>query len=363
MYQIFISYRRLGGEALAFLLHEKLTAEGYKVFYDIESLDSGRFDTKLLKIMDECSDVVLVLPPNSLERCKNEDDWLRQEIVHAIKTGKNIIPLTMNGFVFPSDLPDELSTLQNYQRVKVDFIYFDGVLDHIKRYLHAGKNLNKNNSSSNPDYKHILLWSDFDSAILDKLIKKLDFDDNYDFEILEDALDILSNDLSKIDTIILMTTDVTKFTNNSSALARLNQCLVDYVRSGGRLICAHDIIYRRTRNTQLQELYGCTITNFERTRTVRYVKTDICKEEGLFESLLDSFSLTDGEVCWGELAPDVNVYFETENGYPLVFSREYGTGICLYFNSGDYNNTAPGSILKPEKQFVLLLRELINFEY
>ena len=42
-YQIFISYRRSGGEALAYLLNEKLSALGYKVFYDIESLSSGRF--------------------------------------------------------------------------------------------------------------------------------------------------------------------------------------------------------------------------------------------------------------------------------------------------------------------------------
>ena len=32
-YQIFISYRRIGGEALAYLLKEKLQAAGYSVFF------------------------------------------------------------------------------------------------------------------------------------------------------------------------------------------------------------------------------------------------------------------------------------------------------------------------------------------
>lgn len=363
MYQIFISYRRMGGEALAYLLHEKLITAGYSVFFDIESLSSGRFDTKLLRIMDECSDVIVILPPNALDRCDNKDDWLRQEISHAIRTKKNIIPLMMNGFEFPAVLPDELSELPSHQGVKVDFNFFDGVLEHIKRYLIIGNQPLKRNSVMADSVKHILLWGDFDMGILEKLIIKLDLDDSYYPEILCDAVEILSKDLTEIDTIVLITTDVTKFSNNTYALQRLNQALVEFVRIGGRLICAHDVIYRRTRNIQLQELFGCQIDKFQQINSVHYVKTDFCKEKCLFESISDSFDLTDGEICWGELADDIDIYFETDEGIPLVFSREYGKGICLYFNSGDYKNNAPRSILKPEKPFVLLLRELINLKY
>ena len=35
--------------------------------------------------------------------------------------------------------------------------------------------------------------------------------------------------------------------------------------------------------------------------------------------------LHDAEICWGKVAEDVDVYFETESGIPLVFSREYET--------------------------------------
>ena len=58
--------------------------------------------------------------------------------------------------------------------------------------------------------------------------------------------------------------------------------------------------------------------------------------------------LHDAEICWGKVAEDVDVYFETESGIPLVFSREYGNGLCIFLNSGDF-----------KKNFVELLKEAI----
>ena len=48
--------------------------------------------------------------------------------------------------------------------------------------------------------------------------------------------------------------------------------------------------------------------------------------------------LHDAEICWGKVAEDVDVYFETESGIPLVFSREYGNGLCIFLNSGDFKD-------------------------
>lgn len=69
--------------------------------------------------------------------------------------------------------------------------------------------------------------------------------------------------------------------------------------------------------------------------------------------------LHDAEICWGKVAEDVDVYFETESGIPLVFSRKYGNGLCIFLNSGDFKERPPRSILKPEKNFVELLKEAI----
>ena len=46
-YDIFISYRRDGGESTAKILRDKLTELGYSVFFDVESLRSGDFNKKL----------------------------------------------------------------------------------------------------------------------------------------------------------------------------------------------------------------------------------------------------------------------------------------------------------------------------
>ena len=68
-YQIFISYRREGGEFFVKILHDELTRRGYRVFYDLESMESGAFDAQLYKIIDECEDFILVLPAHALDRC------------------------------------------------------------------------------------------------------------------------------------------------------------------------------------------------------------------------------------------------------------------------------------------------------
>ena len=103
------------------------------------------------------------------------------------------------------------------------------------------------------------------------------------------------------------------------------------MRQGGRLVCTHDVIYRRTRNELLQNMFG--------------------------------FILHDAEICWGNIADDVDVFFKTEDDIPLVFAREYGSGICVYLNPGDFKERPPRSILKPEKEFVDLLRESIYLQY
>ncbi len=91
--QVFISYRRDGGDTLAQLLYDRLTKDGYRVFLDVESLRSGKLNKAIYSKIEECTDFLLILPEHGLDRCKNEDDWVRLEIEYAIKLKKNIIPV------------------------------------------------------------------------------------------------------------------------------------------------------------------------------------------------------------------------------------------------------------------------------
>lgn len=132
---IFISYRREGGYAMARLLYECLRNAGLSVFLDLEELRSGQFNDKLYQEIDKCKNFVLVLPPNSLDRCEAENDWLRLEIEYAIKQKKNIIPVMMVGFEFPEQLPPSLQVLPFFNGVKSSREYFDATIKKILSML------------------------------------------------------------------------------------------------------------------------------------------------------------------------------------------------------------------------------------
>lgn len=129
--QVFISYRRVGGDITAKLICEALKNHGYTVFYDYDSLSGGYFDTRIFKAIKGCKDFVLVLPPNSLDRCVQKDDWVRQEIACALKHNKNIIPVLLPGFEFPKHLPADISDVARYNGVEFVMAYFDSTMDAI----------------------------------------------------------------------------------------------------------------------------------------------------------------------------------------------------------------------------------------
>jgi len=108
---IFISYRREGGLDFSARLHEKLLANNYSAFFDIESMKSGRFDEQIYKKIEKSDNFILVLSPHALDRCINDDDWVRLEVEKAIALKKNIILLFMPKFEFPTNLPPSLSIL------------------------------------------------------------------------------------------------------------------------------------------------------------------------------------------------------------------------------------------------------------
>lgn len=137
---VFISYRRDGGYALARLIYEFLGKENISAFLDLEELRAGPFNEKLYSAIEDCENFLIVLPQHALDRCMNEDDWVRLEIEHALTKKKNIIPLLVNGFEFPADLPPTISALRYFNGVQISREYFDasmrkivGMLKNVKR--------------------------------------------------------------------------------------------------------------------------------------------------------------------------------------------------------------------------------------
>ncbi len=138
-YDVFVSYRRNSFES-ANLISEKLRSMGYNVFFDVETLRSGKFNEQLFEVIDNCNDFVLVLPPNALDRCADEDDWVRKEVTRAMSGNKNIIPVLLANFEWPNPMPIGMEELSNYQSIVAgEKEFFDMSMQRLAGYLKSKK--------------------------------------------------------------------------------------------------------------------------------------------------------------------------------------------------------------------------------
>lgn len=137
-YDGFISYRRDGGSETARLV--KVLIENMadkKLFLDVDGLSTGLFDERLLRIIKNSENFILILSPGCLDRCGNEDDWLKREISYAIRHDRNIIPVMKEGFCFPCDkkLPSDIIKLPRYNAVPYNHKFIDATIRDILRFM------------------------------------------------------------------------------------------------------------------------------------------------------------------------------------------------------------------------------------
>lgn len=123
-YDIFISYRRDGGAQYARILQLELEKRGYRVFLDYEELTDGVFGDNIKEAIREAPIFMMVLSAHYLDRCKNERDWVREEIMLATKQQKHFIPVNPdNSFDgIPAEVPDEIKqVVGSHQHSEVNF--------------------------------------------------------------------------------------------------------------------------------------------------------------------------------------------------------------------------------------------------
>ena len=138
MPNIFISYRRDDSPANARLLHDQLQAAfpRHSVFTDVKKIGIGEEWQAVLREQIDKADVVLVvIGPNWLDvsdslgkrRLDDAGDFVRWEIAEAIRLGKTVVPLQVDGAAMPgaADLPADIAQLPGYQGQVLSHLRFE----------------------------------------------------------------------------------------------------------------------------------------------------------------------------------------------------------------------------------------------
>jgi hypothetical protein len=148
-YDVFISYRRDGGSALAQVIRNALTEKGYRVFLDVRELRAGRFDEALKKTIEETPDFILLLTPRALDRCSQEGDWVLQEILHAFSTKRNIALIRTEDSPIPrpDQLPPSLASLPSHNCVTYVHEHSDAAIDRLAGMLNARGRVRRSRSA------------------------------------------------------------------------------------------------------------------------------------------------------------------------------------------------------------------------
>uniref|UniRef100_A0A2K5PBW7 NAD(+) hydrolase SARM1 n=1 Tax=Cebus imitator TaxID=2715852 RepID=A0A2K5PBW7_CEBIM len=136
---VFISYRRNSGSQLASLLKVHLQLHGFSVFIDVEKLEAGKFEDKLIQSVMGARNFVLVLSPGALDKCMQDHDckdWVHKEIVTALSCGKNIVPV-IDGFEWPEPqvLPEDMQAVLTFNGIKWSHEYQEATIEKIIRFL------------------------------------------------------------------------------------------------------------------------------------------------------------------------------------------------------------------------------------
>ena len=127
-YDIFISYRRDGGSEFARSVKSALEGRRYSVFLDFDELKDGKFDERIIMAIEQAPVFMFILSEHSLDRCVNEDDWVRREIEHAYGLGKHFIPVNKDGDFtrLPDGLPQvvaEVFSRNQYSEIMIGQLF------------------------------------------------------------------------------------------------------------------------------------------------------------------------------------------------------------------------------------------------
>ena len=130
--KIFISYRRDSAEDFARDISQRLVDRGCDVFYDHDSLqkENDEFAKRISSEIESSDYFLLIISETTFDERIFRDnsakiqDYVKYEISQALKKKKTIIPILIHGVCFPTNIPTEIETIQNYTALEVRQAYY-----------------------------------------------------------------------------------------------------------------------------------------------------------------------------------------------------------------------------------------------
>lgn len=180
-YDVFISYRRGNGFFMAQVIRDHLVKKGINSFLDTEELHSGKFDKKIIEAIREAPNFILILTKGALDRCTDEQDWMRREIAEALHFNKTIIPVMYDDFKWPKkwneNIPDYIRSIENYQAVSGTKIYLSAMIERIICYMSGVEHCTKHPQiSEDPPIIGTLNMAISRLTVIDSLMLGWDYD-------------------------------------------------------------------------------------------------------------------------------------------------------------------------------------------
>jgi len=111
-YDVYLSYREESGGDLARLVATGLAGRGFRVFDGGRRTDVGAGREDILKTIEDIPDFVLLLTPGCLDACADQRDPMRADIVQALQTQRNLVPVAVHEYEHPATLPRDLARLR-----------------------------------------------------------------------------------------------------------------------------------------------------------------------------------------------------------------------------------------------------------
>jgi len=94
--KVFTSYSRNSSGWAARSIKERLDRHGVDVFLDIDSINSGRFETVIVNEIGRREHFIVLLTQETCERLGTPSDWVRRELERALELKKNVVPVLLD---------------------------------------------------------------------------------------------------------------------------------------------------------------------------------------------------------------------------------------------------------------------------